>query len=328
MEQFEQRLKERLESLSERLGQWKGRANEADTKRILIEPLLSDLGWDIHDPDKITAEYSTAGGRVDYALRVAGKVAVFVEAKALDAGLGESDARQLVGYGASAGVRWGLLTNGAEYALYDNFNTGALPDKLVLRAGIDQLAGGDEATACARLARKFSLLSKEAIESGDIIDRAAGIRAEEQREEQVGRPGGSPVHATVETSEEEEVWLTVRTSFRHLEDLYAALRSKIAERMPHLSAQLETGGEGWIKFRNLSLPPQGRRRDCYFHLTLKKTKVRIEIWYPGGGFVPAKEAVEAKGLESAMHRRSGKGFYITKPEQIDDTLMDWLEAAS
>lgn len=44
------------------------RRNEALTRAALIDPVLVQLGWDVHDPGQMIPEYHAGRGRVDYAL--------------------------------------------------------------------------------------------------------------------------------------------------------------------------------------------------------------------------------------------------------------------
>ena len=54
------------------------------TRYTLIDPLLRELGWDTEDPELVIPEYSSGGGRADYALLGNdGKPAMIVEAKKL-----------------------------------------------------------------------------------------------------------------------------------------------------------------------------------------------------------------------------------------------------
>lgn len=329
MEQDQQQLMAQSKVISAKVGQWKARGlSESDTKRTLIEPVLAMLGWDIGDPDEVKAEHSTAAGRVDYALRIQGKSEMFVEAKSLGAGLSQRDAAQLVGYCATEGVRWGLLTDGASYELYDNSNTGTLAHKLLFSLLMNRLPDDTDTSGWERFVSRFSLLQKESVSGGKIAERAPELKVaeEKEKEREKGRHVGSIPLDVLQG--EEELWALVKSSFRHVEPLYRLLRAKISERMPHLRAELSSGGEGWIKFRNTSPRLEARRQYSHFLLTLKKKEVRIEIWFNDNGVAPVKETVEAKGLESAMDRKSAKGFYITKENQIDDDLISWLEAAA
>lgn len=44
--------------------------DEAATKQAIILPLLHLLGWDIHNIDEVTPEFSVENRRVDYSLRL------------------------------------------------------------------------------------------------------------------------------------------------------------------------------------------------------------------------------------------------------------------
>ncbi|MDI6784717.1 MAG: N-6 DNA methylase, partial [bacterium] len=94
--------------------------NEEATKTAFIQPLLKDvLGWDVTNRDEVSPEERTSRGRVDYGLKVAGKIKVFVEAKPLKADL-EKHIEQAVGYGYNyKGVPFVLLTDFEGLKLFD-----------------------------------------------------------------------------------------------------------------------------------------------------------------------------------------------------------------
>jgi hypothetical protein len=96
------------------------RISEEETKAILIDPVLAALGWRVDELEDVRREYraKTNDNPVDYALVVFGKPRLFVEAKALSVALDRKSASQVVGYAATVGVSWCVLTNGDEYRLY------------------------------------------------------------------------------------------------------------------------------------------------------------------------------------------------------------------
>ena len=91
--------------------------SEEETKAILIDPALSALGWHVDELEDVRREYRAKPGDnpVDYALVVFGKPRLFVEAKALSVALDRKSASQVLGYAATVGVAWCVLTNGDEY---------------------------------------------------------------------------------------------------------------------------------------------------------------------------------------------------------------------
>jgi len=59
-----------------------GAFNEQNTCAVLVEPILAALGWDTGDVACVDRQYRVYDGtRLDYALKLAGKPVVFVEAK-------------------------------------------------------------------------------------------------------------------------------------------------------------------------------------------------------------------------------------------------------
>jgi hypothetical protein len=93
---------------------------EENTKGALIEPLLSALGWDVQELEEVHREYKrkSKDKPVDYALFVNREPRLFIEAKGLDQDLTNRKwASQIMGYAATAGVKWCVLTDGDEYRL-------------------------------------------------------------------------------------------------------------------------------------------------------------------------------------------------------------------
>jgi hypothetical protein len=93
--------------------------DEQNTKVKLVQPLIRLLGWDIYS-EAVELEHAVQIGsrrtRVDYALKIDGSPAMFVEAKACRDDLSESDAEQLRSYmRQTIDVEWGLLTNGRTF---------------------------------------------------------------------------------------------------------------------------------------------------------------------------------------------------------------------
>ena len=320
MGEFDEKLKKQLKDLSARASEWKGRGlSEADTKRNLIEPLLEELGWSIYDPGEVRSDYSIAGGRVDYALMIAERIEMLVEAKALG-GLAATDARQLLSYGASGGVRWCLLADGSTYELYDNSNPGPLPDKLVFRASIEQVADGSDSPMWSRLVKRFSLLSKAAIAGGHMCERAAEIRAEEEIQEQRAIAVGALPQA-----EEGEARRSVAEYAPNLVALYNLLRSKIRESIPQLRARPASRARscrGWVAFEN-----SGTGKLAGFNLTMVPTKGEISIWFPGK-IKPPQPEIKEKGLRTTTARDGMVTVWINQAADIDDTLMNWLANAA
>jgi predicted type IV restriction endonuclease len=92
-----------------------GSDNEANTKALLIEPLLAALGWDLGDLNQVDREFRVYDGTcLDYALKIAGQPRLFVEAKSVNKKLDyKGFIAQTVNYANNEGVQWCVLTNGA-----------------------------------------------------------------------------------------------------------------------------------------------------------------------------------------------------------------------
>ena len=111
-----EKLQERIDSHGDAL-----KKNEMLTRYALIDPLLRELGWDTEDPDMVIVEYSSGGGRVDYALLAGSKPVMMIEAKRLGRSLGDGR-KQAVNYAldeTNIKARYFSVTDGACWAIYD-----------------------------------------------------------------------------------------------------------------------------------------------------------------------------------------------------------------
>lgn len=125
-----------------------GRAiGEENTKAGLIEPILAALGWDVRDPDEVHREYRRLPGDnpVDYALLILRVPRLLVEAKGIGERLDDPKwANQTVAYATAAGVEWVVITNGAEWRIYNSHAPVPLEQKLFtafkLRDDLDEAA--------------------------------------------------------------------------------------------------------------------------------------------------------------------------------------------
>jgi len=107
--------------------------SEMDTQRIIIEPLLMWIGYDVYNPDEVAEQVSVVGagrrqgtGAIDYVLSKGKKAIVLVEAKKFSATpeslVGDRLGVQQISTYCSAHPhhpRWGVLTNGVLWAIYD-----------------------------------------------------------------------------------------------------------------------------------------------------------------------------------------------------------------
>lgn len=91
--------------------------SEAQTSQGIVLPTLHNLSWDVFNTTEVTPEYSVAGRRVDYALRIQSVNKVFLEIKRTSENL-DNHQEQLVYYAFQQGVKLAILTNGITWQFY------------------------------------------------------------------------------------------------------------------------------------------------------------------------------------------------------------------
>lgn len=90
--------------------------NEADTVSIIRGILSEVLGFDKYL--EITSEFPVRGTFCDLAIKMDDKIQYLIEVKAIGITLNENHLRQTLGYAATKGVSWIILTNGVDWNLY------------------------------------------------------------------------------------------------------------------------------------------------------------------------------------------------------------------
>jgi hypothetical protein len=140
--------------------------NEANTKSLLIEPMLAALGWDTADIDHVVREWRVFDGTsLDYALKIDDRVVLHVEAKGVKRSLDDKQfIAQTVNYANNEGVVWCVLTNGLTYRVYKTNEPVAMAQKLLFEVDLADIVAGSLADA----ARSLWLLSRESLMNGDL----------------------------------------------------------------------------------------------------------------------------------------------------------------
>jgi predicted transport protein len=146
--------------------QTSGSANEANTKALLIEPVLAALGWDLADFDQLDREYCVYDGTfLDYALKVDGKPHLFVEAKAVGKSLDNKQfIAQTVNYANNEGVLWCVLTNGISYRIYKTNEPVAMGHKLLFSVDLADMENGKADDVVKSLKR----ISRQSVGEGEL----------------------------------------------------------------------------------------------------------------------------------------------------------------
>ena len=141
-------------------------ANEANTKVLLVEPILAVLGWNPRDLDQVEREWRVYDNTsLDYALKVDGEAVLFLEAKGINKNLDDKGfIAQTLNYANNDGVVWCVLTNGLTYRVYKTNESVSMEKKLLFEVDLADVAGESAADA----ARSLALLSRESLIRGDL----------------------------------------------------------------------------------------------------------------------------------------------------------------
>lgn len=126
-------LYEKCTAFAERLNNLRDSVKtEEAMKTAFVLPFLQALGYDVFNPLEVIPEYTLDHGvkkaeKVDYAIRVAGLIAVLMECKQLGAPLSSKQASQLFRYFTVSEAKFAILTDGARYLFFTDL---AAPNKM------------------------------------------------------------------------------------------------------------------------------------------------------------------------------------------------------
>jgi len=142
-----------------------GASNEANTKALVIEPLLLALGWNLADIETVEREVKVFEGTfLDYALKVNSVPRLYVEAKGLSGNLADKKfMAQTINYANNDGVIWCVLTNGLQYRVYKTNEPAVMDQKLLFEVDLS-----DESEPRSQKAKLLGYLSYAAAQDGSL----------------------------------------------------------------------------------------------------------------------------------------------------------------
>jgi hypothetical protein len=150
-----------------------GPLSEYDTRAVFIDKYLEALGYtELGDIQRGAPVDS--GNFPDYVLRVADKAVIAIEAKRLGARLGAKEAAQVVAYCSNLGVRWGAVTDGRYFKLYDAPVLGISPEERRVLS-VDLTDYRDRNDFEARIYPQLELIAKVELESGAGLERRVAL---------------------------------------------------------------------------------------------------------------------------------------------------------
>jgi hypothetical protein len=121
-------LTDRIKTLAARVErQRESVLTEEACKNAFVMPFLNTLGYDVFNPDIVVPEFIAdvgvkKGEKVDYAIKINGKISILVECKGCGANLGQAHMSQLFRYFTVTEARFAILTNGIDFWFYTDLD--------------------------------------------------------------------------------------------------------------------------------------------------------------------------------------------------------------
>lgn len=126
-------LGDKIKSLAARIEKQKSNVQtEEACKTAFVMPFLNTLGYDVFNPDIVIPEFTADVGvkkaeKVDYAIKINGKISILVECKGCGANLSQVHMSQLFRYFTVTEARFAILTNGIDFWFYSDLDA---PNKM------------------------------------------------------------------------------------------------------------------------------------------------------------------------------------------------------
>lgn len=119
---------DKLKGLAARIEKQKENVlTEEACKNAFVMPFLNALGYDVFNPDVVVPEFTAdvgikKGEKIDYAIKIDGRIMILVECKPCGCDLDKQNMSQLYRYFSVTDARIALLTNGIQYWFYSDLD--------------------------------------------------------------------------------------------------------------------------------------------------------------------------------------------------------------
>jgi len=136
---------------------------EEATKFSLVMPILNILGYNVFDHTVVIPEFTAdvgikKGEKVDFAIKIASKIAILIEAKSAGTDLSQAHAGQLFRYFSVTEARFSCLTNGVQWWFFTDLdNKNKMDDKPFFRFDLRNYDASDLSELEKFSAAQFSI---------------------------------------------------------------------------------------------------------------------------------------------------------------------------
>ena len=136
---------------------------------LVIDYVLTALGWDTRDPARVWLEHRVNGNKIDYVLlSSSGDFLAVVEAKPSGSGHKDMYRRQASGYATEIGARYTVLTNGGRWEAWEMVPQKPRKDCILVEVN---LATGE----ISGIAEELEKLHRDVLKEGQIDAGSAAV---------------------------------------------------------------------------------------------------------------------------------------------------------
>lgn len=147
---------------------------EEATKTSVVLPLIRALGFDVFNLEEVVPEFIAdvgikKGEKIDFAVRVAGRISILIEVKPISMSLGNAQYSQLFRYFSTVEARLAILTNGREIWFFSDIDEKNRMDKKPFF--VFDLQNFDD-----RQVAELSRFQKDLFDIDAILDAASNLK--------------------------------------------------------------------------------------------------------------------------------------------------------
>lgn len=236
-----------------------GKLNEANTKALVIEPMLRALGWKTDSLSSVEREYQVYDGTfLDFALK-APHLALFVEAKSFGRTLDdEKFVAQTINYANNQGVLWCVLTNGLLYRVYKTNEPVRMDKKLLFEVNLEE---AKESENRQRVSTALERLTNGSIASGDLDEWGKAVFVDNKVTAAItkiySKPPKALVRAIIEaTGDKNLTEKDIAASLSRIAATGVSLPPKVGLRQRSKETKAVAGDSKWTLDHHLRGKPQ------------------------------------------------------------------------
>ena len=208
---------------------------EEAAKNALVMPFLQILGYDVFNPGEVIPEFTCdvgtkKGEKVDYAIRLDGKLRLLIECKPINIELNINHASQLFRYFSVTDARVAILTNGVIYKFYSDIDVpNKMDDRPFFTVDLDNIRKQD--------IRTLSNFLKSSFDIEKIVEEAGNLKMQslvyKELQKEFDDPSEDFIRLVASKVHSGKITANIKGAFKSLiqNSINSLIRDRVTERL-------------------------------------------------------------------------------------------------